>query len=69
MPDIVKRGYMPSDEKEFIDQIEKLRGAGEELYYLINRACQDFCSKTLNSSAEPVQPDQIHVAFLCRIHI
>ena len=40
MPDIVKRGYMPSDEKEFIDQIEKLRGAGEELYYLINRGYQ-----------------------------
>ena len=40
MPDIVKRGYMPSDEKEFIDQIEKLREAGEELYYLINRGYQ-----------------------------
>ncbi len=24
MPDVVKRGYMPSDDKEFIDQIEKL---------------------------------------------
>ena len=22
MPDVVKRGYMPSDDKEFIDQIE-----------------------------------------------
>jgi hypothetical protein len=40
MPDIVKRGYMPSDEKEFTDQIEKLREAGEELYYLINRGYQ-----------------------------
>ena len=40
MPDVVKRGYMPSDEKEFIDQIEKLREAGEELYYLINRGYQ-----------------------------
>ncbi len=30
MPDVVKRGYMPSDDKEFIDQIEKLREAGEE---------------------------------------
>ena len=26
MPDIVKRGYMPSDEKEFVDQIDKLKG-------------------------------------------
>lgn len=40
MPDVVKRGYMPSDDKEFIDQIEKLREAGEELYYLINRGYQ-----------------------------
>ena len=30
MPDTVKRGYVSSDEKEFIDQIEKLRYAGEE---------------------------------------
>ena len=40
MPYILKRVYMPSDEKEFIDQIEKLREAGEELYYLINRGYQ-----------------------------
>ncbi len=40
MPDVVKRGYMPSDDMEFIDQIEKLREAGEELYYLINRGYQ-----------------------------
>ena len=40
MPDVVKRGYMPSDDKEFIDQIEKLREAGEELFYLINRGYQ-----------------------------
>ncbi|MCR4923866.1 MAG: DUF434 domain-containing protein [Lachnospiraceae bacterium] len=40
MPDVVKRGYMPSDDKEFIDQIEKLREAGEVLYYLINRGYQ-----------------------------
>ena len=40
MPDVVKRGYTPSDDKEFIDQIEKLREAGEELYYLINRGYQ-----------------------------
>ncbi len=40
MPDTVKRGYVSSDEKEFIDQIEKLRRAGEELYYLINRGYQ-----------------------------
>jgi hypothetical protein len=37
---MVKRGYMPSDDKEFIDQIEKLREAGEELYYFINRGYQ-----------------------------
>ena len=40
MPDVVKRGYVPSDDKEFIDQIEKLREAGEELYYLVNRGYQ-----------------------------
>ena len=40
MPDVVKRGYMPSDDKEFIDQIEKLREAGEVLFYLINRGYQ-----------------------------
>ena len=40
MPDVVKRGYMSSDDKEFIDQIEKLREAGEELFYLINRGYQ-----------------------------
>ena len=40
MPDTVKRGYVSSDEKEFIDQIEKLRRAVEELYYLINRGYQ-----------------------------
>ena len=36
MPDIVKRGYIHSDEKEFIEHIGKLRSASEELYYLIN---------------------------------
>ncbi len=40
MPDTVKRGYVSSYEKEFIDQIEKLRCAGEELFYLINRGYQ-----------------------------
>ena len=37
MPEIVKRGYEPTDKKEFSDEIDKLRSAGEELYYLINR--------------------------------
>ena len=40
MPDTVKRGYVSSDKKEFIDQIEKIRCAGEELYYIINRGYQ-----------------------------
>ena len=40
MPDIVKRGYVPSDDREFTEQIDKLRSAGEELYYLINRGYQ-----------------------------
>ena len=37
MPETVKRGYVPTDEKEFVRQIEKLRSAGADLYYLINR--------------------------------
>ena len=40
MPDIVKRGYVPSDDREFTEQIDKLISAGEELYYLINRGYQ-----------------------------
>ncbi len=40
MPEIVKRGYVPSDDREFTEQIDKLRSAGEELYYLINREYQ-----------------------------
>ena len=40
MPDIVKRGYVPSDSREFTEQVDKLRSAGEELYYLINRGYQ-----------------------------
>lgn len=35
---IVKRGYYPGDEKEFnSDAVEKLRKAGKDLCYLINR--------------------------------
>lgn len=35
---IVKRGYCPGDEKEFnCDAVEKLRMAGKDLCYLINR--------------------------------
>lgn len=38
MSKIVKRGYVPSDAKEFCDaEKEKLCKAAEELYYLINR--------------------------------
>ena len=40
MPDIVKRGYVPSDSREFTEQVDKLRSAGDELYYLINRGYQ-----------------------------
>lgn len=41
MAKTVKRGYMPSDEKEFGGkELEKLRKAGEELYYLANRGYQ-----------------------------
>lgn len=37
MPEIVKRGYAPSDEKEFVQQIEKLQAAGTDLHFLLNR--------------------------------
>lgn len=38
MTKIVKRGYVPSDEKEFSDEaLTQLSSAGEDLYYLINR--------------------------------
>ena len=40
MPDIEKRGYVPSDSREFTEQVDKLRSAGDELYYLINRGYQ-----------------------------
>lgn len=37
MSKIVKRGYLPSDEKEFSNEsVEKLYKAGRDLYYLIN---------------------------------
>ena len=37
MSKIVKRGYLPSDEKEFSSEsVEKLYKAGHDLYYLIN---------------------------------
>ena len=37
MPETVKRGYIPTDEKEFGPQLGKLRAAGADLYYLVNR--------------------------------
>lgn len=37
MSKIVKRGYAENDRKEFILQIDKLRNAGKDLHYLINR--------------------------------
>lgn len=41
MAKAVKRGYVPSDEKEFGEkELEKLHKAGEELYYLANRGYQ-----------------------------
>ncbi len=41
MSKTVKRGYVPSDEKEFGEmELEKLHKAGEELYYLANRGYQ-----------------------------
>jgi len=41
MTKIVKRGYVPSDEKEFgAEELQKLHKAGEELYYLANRGYQ-----------------------------
>ena len=33
----VRRGYVPTDRREFVEQIGKLRLAGEDLYYLIGR--------------------------------
>lgn len=38
MPKILKRGYLPSDDKEFSSTaIQTLQKAGEELFYLLNR--------------------------------
>ena len=37
MPETVKRGYVPTDEKEFVKKKKKLKSAGTDLYYLINR--------------------------------
>ena len=37
MSKTVKRGYVPTDEKEFIKQIDRLKSAGEDLYYLLNK--------------------------------
>ena len=40
MSTIVKRGFMPTDERDFHVQIEKLRSAGEDLFLLMNRGYQ-----------------------------
>ena len=37
MPESVRRGYVPADEKELFGQIQKLRAAGEDLCYLVDR--------------------------------
>ena len=37
MSETVKRGYAPTDEREFHMQRSKLKSTGEDLYYLINR--------------------------------
>lgn len=37
MSEIVRRGFAPTDERDFHVQIEKLRVAGEDLFFLMNR--------------------------------
>lgn len=38
MAKVVKRGYIPSDKKEFgIEAMEKIRAAASDIYYLLNR--------------------------------
>ena len=37
MPDNVRRGYCPTDEEEFVSQIDKLRKAGSDICFLIDR--------------------------------
>ena len=47
MAKAVKRGYVPSDEKEFGEkELERLHKAGEELYYLANRGYQMKAAST-----------------------
>ncbi len=36
MPEVVQRGYDPTDERDFHKQLETLGKAGEDVYYLIN---------------------------------
>ncbi len=36
MPEVVARGYCPTDEREFQKQLGVLRSAGNDLFYLIN---------------------------------
>ena len=36
MSDNVRRGYCPTDEEEFVDQIGKLRTAGEDIRFFID---------------------------------
>lgn len=37
MSETVRRGFAPTDERDFHVQIEKLRAAGEDLFFLMNR--------------------------------
>ena len=37
MPEMVRRGYRPSDEEEFVVQADKLREAGKDIVFLVDR--------------------------------
>ena len=37
MPEVVSRGYIPTDERDFRKQIDTLAKAGNDVYYLINQ--------------------------------
>ncbi len=37
MPEVVARGYCPTDERDFSRHLDALRRAGNDLFYLINR--------------------------------
>lgn len=48
MTQVVRRGYVPSDEKEFKDvTLKTLKAAGEDLFYLLNRGYKIKGASTL----------------------